>query len=79
MKSNYEIYFGKTEQNRTKTFLVFPNRTADLAQARRYFKCTYHNIRVTVGYVLNGELYFENPHKKGTKMVTVCYWTTGRA
>ena len=79
MKSNSEIYFGKTEQNRTKTFLVFPNSTADRAQARRYFKCTNRNIILTAGYVLNGELYFENPRKKGTKKVAVCYWTTGRA
>lgn len=79
---DYEIYEGRTDRNRKKTFLVFPFRkNFDIkwvivlkSVAAKHFRVKVHHIDLCTGYVLNDELYFENPRKKGTKAVFFAYW-----
>lgn len=75
---NYEVYIGLTEQNRKKTYLVF-DKALDLAQARKFFRCSLANLVYRTGYVLNDELYFNRPHKKGEKKVMVAYYVSRRS
>lgn len=74
---DYEIYEGRTEgQNRKKTYLVFDKKTkADrICQAKHYFRVSTLRIGYTDGWILNNELYFENPGKKGAKKVIVYFY-----
>jgi len=56
-----------------KVYLVFEYKKTgswDIENAaKNYFKASIRDILFDVGYVLNDELYFENPRKKGTKKV----------
>lgn len=79
---DFEVYEGRTEANRKKTFLVFDyecgyvkfNETIEVA--RRYFRVSEDHIQICVGYVIKDELYLENLRKKpaGAKVVRVAYW-----
>ena len=75
---NYEIYEGRTgKQNRKKVYLVFPYKTditTLFVTARRHFKCRADHIELARGWVLNDELYREDPHKRGTKIVAIAFW-----
>lgn len=73
---DYEIYEGRTEgQNRKKKYLVFP-WTIDGGlerenTAKRFFRCNPLHLKYYRGWILNDELYLEDPHKKGKKRVAV--------
>ena len=71
---NYDVYFGKTAQNRTKTYLVFENGKVNFNQAKKYFRCSLRHLKIVPGFVLNDELFFERPHTKGTKTVAVVFY-----
>ena len=71
MKKNYTVY--KAIKGR-KHYLVFPGEwvSADMVRAAgRYFRCSEKHIAIEEGWTLNDELYFEDPHKKGSKKVAV--------
>lgn len=75
---DFEIYEGRTEkQNRKKTYLVadagvsFENIRKE---AKKYFRASEAHILVITGWVLNDELYFFNPGKKGTKKKSVAFY-----
>lgn len=73
----YEIYIGRTERNRKKTYLVDEPWTSyiDMCEAaKKFFKCSVAHLEITYGYVLNDELYLEDPHKRGAKMKTVAFY-----
>ncbi len=74
---NYEIYEGRTDRNRKKTYLVF-NLKTDIfdvfAEAAKHFKCAHNHILIEDGWTFRENLYFENPRKKGTQKVRVGYW-----
>ena len=78
MKSEFEVYEGRTDNNRVKKYLVTAAgasyiRTSEYA--RKFFKCSEAHITVENGWIYKGELYLENPEKNtGCKMVTVAYW-----
>lgn len=42
--------------------------------ARKFFKATKEHIKTVIGYLYGGELYLEDPEKKGTRAVWVSYW-----
>ena len=77
-----EIYEGRTEKNRKKTYLVFDyelgySKFSEVrAAARLYFRVKDEHIKVVVGYIYKDELYLENPKKKpaGAKLVRAAYW-----
>jgi len=74
----FEIYEGRTEANRKKSYLIFNERDGFAyahQQARKYFKCTDEHIWSMFGYVVNDELYLgKNPKISGAKRVIVAYW-----
>lgn len=74
----FEIYEGRTKyQNRKKTYLVDEPWTSYIVMveaARKFFKCSVVHLEITNGWVLNDELYLENPHKRGAKIKTVAFY-----
>jgi len=71
----FEIYISTTAK---KHYLVFNLRARYEVigkEAKKYFRCGYTNIVIEKGWVLDEALYFENPHKKGTRTVWVAsHW-----
>lgn len=76
----YEIYEGRTEMNRKKTYLVFnPNKTSFMEAgntAKVFFKCSADHVIVRPGWVVRGQLYLGAPTKpaKNARVVVVAYW-----
>jgi hypothetical protein len=54
--------------NSRKVYLVF-NRSEHtlIRESTKYFKVSKKDLLLREAYLYNDELYFENPHKKGTK------------
>lgn len=79
---DYEIYEGRTEMNRKKTYLVFKYKVGYIDYigvqniARRFFRVKEDHIKIVVGYTHKGDLYLYNPKNmpKGAKSVRVAYW-----
>jgi hypothetical protein len=42
--------------------------------AKKFFRCSEAHLEVVNGYVLNDELYLEDPHKRGTKLKCVAFY-----
>lgn len=73
----YEVYIGRTERSRKKTYLVYEPWTSYFCMyeaAKKFFRCSEAHIEIVAGYVLNDELYLEDPHKRGAKMKMVAYY-----
>ena len=74
----FEIYEGRTEkQNRKKTYLVDEPGTSYVHMceaAKKFFRCSEAHIEIVYGYVLNDELYLDDPHERGTKMKIVAFY-----
>ena len=71
----YEIY--KSTEGRKKTFLVFsglekPDEAIDAA--KKYFKTAEDHLGISPCWILNDELYFEDPNKKTAKKKIAIYW-----
>ena len=67
----FEIYASTTGR---KHYLIFNNSTKYdqlIKEGRKYFRCGEKNLEIEKGWILNDELFFENPHKKGSKTVAV--------
>jgi len=67
----FEVYVSLKGK---KHYLVFDGKTVytDCVKAStRYFRCGEKNLEVEEGWVLNDELYLDNPHVKGSKRVAV--------
>lgn len=70
----FEIY--KSIKGR-KTYLVFAGtEKADTAYeaAKKYFRVAEHHLSVNQCWILNDDLYFEDPHKKAAKKKIAIYW-----
>lgn len=72
--AKFEIYEGLTAQKRKKTYLVFKNNQLDIDQAKRFFRCSFLHLKIVDGYVLDDELYLDDPKKAGAKAVAVAYY-----
>ena len=71
----YEIY--QTIEGRKKTFLVFDGKEkpdAVFTAAKKYFRVAEHHLAITTCWILNDELYFEDPHDKKAKKMVALYW-----
>lgn len=67
----FEIYASTTGR---KHYLIFNNSTKYdklVKEGRKYFRCGEKNLEIEKGWILNDELFLENPHKKGAKPVAV--------
>lgn len=71
----YEVY--ESIKGR-KHYLVFDKKAKYpdiVSQARKYFRCSERYLEVEIGWILNDELYLEDPHKKGTRKAGICsHW-----
>ena len=60
-----------------KTYLVFPS-TTKLEEARekakRYFRCSLAHLKQEIGYVYRGQLYLQDPERKGVRLVMVLHY-----
>lgn len=71
----YEIY--QTIEGRKKTFLVFDGKEkpdAVFTAAKKYFRVAEHHLAITTCWILNDDLYFEDPHDKKAKKMVALYW-----
>ena len=71
----FEIY--KTTEGRKKTYLVFNghcNFSKAIACAKKFFKVSEDHIDSDGCWILNDELYFEDPHKKNAKKMIAFFW-----
>ena len=67
----FEIYASTT---RRKHYLISTNSANYdelVKEGRKYFRCGESNLEIEKGWILNDELFLENPHKKGAKPVAV--------
>lgn len=75
---DYEIYYGINRFNRKKTYLVFSNPKLKMKemqrQANKFFKRSTRNVIIDVAYVLNDELYLEDPGDYHAQLVAVAYF-----
>lgn len=71
----FEVYVSLKGK---KHYLVFDRKTLYMdcvEAATRHFRCGEKNLEVEQGWVLNDELYLEDPHVKGSKrVVVVSHW-----
>ena len=74
---DFEVFIGRTEQNRKKTYLVAEPWTSYICMcdaAKKFFRCSEAHIEIANGYVHNDELYLEDPHKRGAKLKCVAFY-----
>lgn len=74
MEFDYELYIGKTNQNRQKSYLV-ANTTFSILElenaAKKYFRVSSRHIYFWIGWVVGDDLYLKNPKLKGQRKVYV--------
>lgn len=75
----FEIYEGRTEkQNRKKTYIVATEPNMDYWQmipyAKKFFRCSEAHIEIINGWILNDELFLDDPHKKGAKKRIIAFY-----
>ena len=72
----FEIY--KSFAKKPKTYIVAtrPNEKYEniMPYAKKFFRCSEAHLEIVNGYVLNDELYLEDPHKRGAKMKCVAFY-----
>lgn len=64
-----EIY--KSIKGRKKSYIIGENLAEAKKTARRYFHCTDYDLFMEKGWLLDEELYLDNPHTKGACVVWV--------
>ena len=67
----FEVFIGRTEQNRKKTYLVAEPGTTYIRMceaAKKFFRCSEAHLEVVNGYVL------DDPHKRGAKLKCVAFY-----
>ena len=70
-----EIYEGFTGKH--KKYLVFnkvTTRVEIVKTAKKFYKCGEARLNIVNGFIYNGELYLDNPRKKGVKGVWVAFY-----
>lgn len=73
----FEIY--QSTEGRKKTYIVSERIVGSAAEqlreyAIKHFKSLADHIEIKVGYIWDGMLYLEDPHKRDKKKVLVAYW-----
>lgn len=79
-KATFEIYEGFTK--RKKKYLVLPDVCDQafydkaMSECKKFFHCAEHNLKATVGYILDNELYLGLPdYRTARKATQVCVIT----
>lgn len=71
----FEIY--KSFAKKPKTYIVAtrPNEKYEniMPYAKKFFRCSEAHIEVVDGWILNGELYLEDPGRKAKKRTIAFY------
>ena len=76
MEFSYELYIGKTKQNRSKKFFVSKDYNNAVEAARKTLRVSRKHIFMQLGYVVGNYLYLGNqPMKNGQKKVWVASYT----
>lgn len=75
MEFSYELYIGKTMQNRSKKFFVSKDYNKAIEAARMTLRVSRKHIFMQFGYVVGNDLYLSNPMKNGQKKVWVASYT----
>lgn len=60
-----------------KTYLVFPSTTRledASAKSKKYFRCSREHLKQEIGYIYRGQLYLEDPERKGVRLVMVLHY-----
>ena len=72
---DYQIYYSL--KGKKKTYIVAPNAdTYALGKfARHYFHCSAYDVQICMGYIYDGLLYLDNPHKKKQKTVLIASYS----
>ena len=73
---DFEVFIGRTEQNRKKTYLVAEPGTTYIRMceaAKKFFRCSEAHIEVVDGWILNDELYLDDPGRKAKKRAIAFY------
>lgn len=65
----YEVYIGKTEQGRNRSYFVDKDMAVANKAAKRTLKVAEDHILIEVAWTVGDDLYFNNPHKRGQKKV----------
>lgn len=76
----YEVFTGRTERNRKKSYLVFnfdSDKGMAIKAAKSFFKCSEDHLSLFVGWRFRNNLYFEDPGIKGAKKVAFIEYTAG--
>lgn len=71
----FHIFEGFT--GKRKKYLVTEKKTARdtiIKTGKRFFKCGEARLSICEGFLYNGELYLENPRKKGVRGVWVAFY-----
>lgn len=76
----FEIYEGEGRNGKPKKYIVATSKLRSVSvvdmkyYCKRFFNCSEKHIKITLAYINNDELYFEDPVKSGTRMVYVGYY-----
>ena len=76
MFEKFEVFVGKTKQNRSKKYFVSKNYNEALEAARKTIRVSKEHIFMQLGYVVGDDLYLSNPMKNGQKKVWVAYYVS---
>lgn len=70
-----EKYIGITKQNRKKAYIVADSLQEVLNSGKKFLKLSSKHLFIQRGWVLDEELYFKNPKRKGQHKVWVASYT----
>lgn len=73
----FEVYESYSKKRTAKKYLVTDIDAEMLdvmAYATKFFHCSVYHINFIGGYIYKGELYLEDPEKRGTKPVLVAHY-----
>ena len=65
----FEVYIGKTEKGRRKSYFVANDQITALGAAKKTLKVPTYRILVEAAWTIGDSLYFTNPKRKGQKKV----------
>lgn len=75
MAEKYELFVGKTAQNRSKKYFVSKTYRYAENAAKKTLRVSRDHIIMQFGYVVGNDLYLNNPMKDGQKKVWVASYT----
>lgn len=75
MAEKYELFVGKTAQNRSKQYFASKSYNEAVEAARKTLRVSRKHIFMQFGYVVGNDLYLSNPMKNGQKKVWVASYT----